>query len=1174
MPSYVDTYFGSQAAAAISGTDSILEITDGDLTVDLTQINTGWFLMGPGGWAPQMSRFKAGGTYAQSSTANGNNLKHTAFDNVVETWRCGLHFHSANDLIFQIDKLTELLTIRAPRGWTDRRYNRPVYIRRKLSGEQQVGFTHLSQGQAVLPDDFWDNCTLGAGRAWPIMIVFQRQPFWTGAIPGQVQSTVQISATQDWDYDLVWAEEDTTPTGQVFAFGETTDGTIYAGGASEILVWSSGSWAAATTAPVTLTADVTAVEVLANGDVLFGEDGRIILLSSGTYSVETSLPTGQVEAILEASDGQVYAADDGRILKRDRDGVWAEDDDLPGGQVYSLAQSSSGRVFAGEVGQILRTRNPITPVTVSVKIGAGTDDAEEQDNGTMVLADGDLDFFQTNTAWLGLRFQSVAIPNGATINSAVVRLTAQNSDTGTPGTADIFCEDVDDATTFTSTASDISNRTTTTASVSWEDEQNWIRDQAFDTPDISAVVQEVIDRAGWATGQDLNVIFQRTAAANDRDAYSFDGVPGKAAELRITYSQARAAGETWEVNTTLPGGNVRSLLAPSCSSVLLAGDDGQILSSDDDGVSWIVVDTNSTNETRGLYQLPGTSTIYAGDNGNILISKDCGKKWVVDSTLPTAYSHDFIQETATEDIRAGDDGRFLIFDASLSLSLGRTFTDADEVFAANHHKTANLTDILIDNGGSFSAIYPMTALPTALLPAVPAVNDALYFGVDTSLTDSGPFNNVVFDISTPAVSTTSYTITWEYYNGSWVTLATQDGSSQLSEPGVQSVHWKQPSDWATVAVNSITGYWVRARLSALTGTLTPPVQQNRSIYSAVTPFVEVGANAIEGVVNALAKLELRNRSDNGGPGGSEPTLYQTRYLIGLKPTADHANFRAFINFAGEQNPPGISMDTTVDADSATAEQADSALASPTGRRVFFDASTAQAGAGLDNLADRVKIAIDTDTARDYYGTYRAFLRCQQSGGSAGEVSVRLKVVSGSGGISLLTDTQVTQSTTDHELIEFETPITLPISALFTEDDIGDETGITVQISASQSDADLFLYDLFLLPTDVMWVDTSDTANTALSAIGNNNRLVVDSITIPRLPIRSLVQETGTGALKSSYLADSNGALQLIKANAQRLWFMSAKKSAVGGAVWISEPEECSSVRLWQTARYVLGRGLG
>lgn len=1164
MPSYFNSWFGLQTSLGASVSDATLSITDGELSVDFAQSTSGWYLLGPEGWSPNSAMFKSSGAYTDSAIAHGQSLKHAVFDNVIESWRVGLNFNSANGLISEIDKLEELLKVRAPRYWQDRQYNQPVYISRSMSGETQTAYALISQGSIVLPDDYWDiTCTLGNGQCWPILITFNRQPFWLGAIPGQTQGIVNLSALQDWNYNLAWAEETTLPSGQIFCFVETTSGTIYAGGESEILTWNGSAWAAATTTPVTLSADVQSALVLRDGDILFGENGRIIKLSGGTWSVETTEPTGDVTALLEAEDGTIYAGDDGRILKR-VDGTWSEDDDLPSGQVYSLAQTSSGYLFAGEVGRLLRTVDESDPILLYRLSGAtgSQDDADETVAGEMTLSFAPNYIFNPDSiAWIGLRFVNVTIAAGARIKTAKLVFKSRASMFSTGGVAEIYCEDTDDASTFTSTDNDISNRTTTSASVTWTNSKVWVNGGFYNSEDFAEVLQEVVDRGGWASGNDVAVLISNTTEGIRRiDNHVY---------LVVTYVIPAAGGETWEINTTLPAGNVRSLLVTSCGD-LLAGDDGQILSTDDEGQSWEVVSTLPSGEIRGLYDA-GSNIIYAGDNGQILKSTDCGRNYAVDDTLPTGYVHDFIKETATDDIRAGDDGRILILDDSQTVSLGQSETALD-VFVANHHKTANLTNIFqYDDGtGSYNEIFPMSSLPQALYPATPAAGDIVYFIIDTSLGDTGYFHNLAFDIGTPAAATTSYTIVWEYYNGSYTSLTVQDGTSQFSEVGPNVVSWRMPSDMTTDTVNSVTGYVIRARLSALTGTLTNPTQQNRNVYSVNTAFVEMDDAEVEGVVEALAKGEIRCRSDNGGPGGSEPTLYQTRFLMGVKEVTNHENFRAFLNFADEQNPDGVSIDVSVDGDSATSIENDASLSGVTGRRVFFDAGSAT----LDTMADRVSIVLSTTIARDYYGSYLAFLRCKQTGGSAGQVKVRLKAVSGTGGISTLTEIRATQSTSDHELISFEKPFTLPVSTLFTENDIGDETSITVQIETASASADLYLYDIFLLPTDVMWVESEDTANNNESAVENGTRLVVDSITIPKIPVRSLVQKSGTGLAKANYAIDSNGQFTLLRGRQQRVWFLSARRSSVGGTVWISEPENVYSVKLWKTERWLLGRGLG
>jgi hypothetical protein len=880
-------------------------------------------------------------------------------------------------------------------------------------------------------------------------------------------------------------------------------------------------------------------------------------LSGGTWSVEDSTPTGQVYGLVETTAGEVYAADNGQIVKRAVDGTWSVDDTLPVGQVYSLLQTTNGRLWAGGTGEILRTADASTPTDLEIQVSQSSDDAE-QSGSSMNLTDDSMDLFQGR--YVGLRFQNVTIAQGATINTAVVEFTAEENESGTSGTMDIYCEDVDDSSTFTTASNNISGRTLTTAKTSWTNAPTWAGGNTYDSADFTSAVQEVVNRAGWASGQDLSVIFVPITSTNDRDAESYDENPSDAPKLKINYSAPLVADSTWEQNSTFPAGNVRSLA--QVSGVIFAGDDGQIISSDDDGLTWSVTDTTPTNEVRSLRSSGGV--FYAGDNGNILKSVDSGTNWAVDDTLPSGYVEDF-WFAADSNTYAADNGQILSL-APTTFTPGQEASSTSPVFVANHHTEAQLTHIYNDDGGAFTSIYPISSFPQTLYPGTAAANDNVYFGCNTALSDTGPFCSLVFDLSVGASAATSYTITWEYYNGSWVTLTTQDGTSQLSLVGVNSVSWEVPSDWTTVAVNSITGYWVRARLSALTGAFTNPVQQTRDIYSAVTPFIELAATQALGTVSSLARIRLQNRSDNGGPGGSNPQLYANRIMAGVMPVTDHENFRAFLNFADEQNQTGVSVDVSVDGDSASSVVTN--LSAPTGRAVFFDAGLAT----LSTMADRVSIKLATTIARDYYGTFRAFLRGKQTGGSAGEVSLRLKVVSGSGGISSLSDIQTTASTTDHELIEFEELVILPVSSLFTSDELGDETAITLQIATSASDADFYAYDLFLLPTNLMYIDAKDEANTASSAISNGTRLSIDSVTLPKLLVKAVAETVSTGVYKASYRVDSNGPAGLLIQQQQRIWIMSASTSAAASNVWLSKPEALHSGLISATDRWITGRG--
>ena len=137
----------------------------------------------------------------------------------------------------------------------------------------------------------------------------------------------------------------------------------------------------------------------------------------------------------------------------------------------------------------------------------------------------------------------------------------------------------------------------------------------------------------------------------------------------------------------------------------------------------------------------------------------------------------------------------------------------------------------VDNGGSWDDVFvfnPDTliltqngtgvddpqALEMAGLPAAPAVNDAVYFGLDTT------FDRLSIYIR---VAGSGYTITWEYYNGSsWAALSPTDNTTGFTVASFKTVVWEQPSNWAAVSVNgSASLYFVRARVSAITAPSGP-----------------------------------------------------------------------------------------------------------------------------------------------------------------------------------------------------------------------------------------------------------------------------------------------------------------------------------------------------------------
>ena len=173
--------------------------------------------------------------------------------------------------------------------------------------------------------------------------------------------------------------------------------------------------------------------------------------------------------------------------------------------------------------------------TLDVPIAASSDDAEEP-VGMKVTLSSDLDIVDApvnGNQIIGLRFTGLSIPAGATILNAYVQFTAKET-TSVATSLSIVGQAADNPPTFTSAAGNISSRAPTAASVSWSPVAPWTTGAAGAdqrTPDLSTVIQEIVSRPGWASGNALVLMISGTGT---RVAKSFDnGVPPV---LHIEYS--------------------------------------------------------------------------------------------------------------------------------------------------------------------------------------------------------------------------------------------------------------------------------------------------------------------------------------------------------------------------------------------------------------------------------------------------------------------------------------------------------------------------------------------------------------------------------------------------------------------------------------------------------------
>jgi len=140
------------------------------------------------------------------------------------------------------------------------------------------------------------------------------------------------------------------------------------------------------------------------------------------------------------------------------------------------------------------------------------------------------------TQTVGLHFNDVSVPQGATITSAAIDFTVQSISTGT-AEFDIVAEKSTNSAAFTSADNALSSRIDTpaektAASVTWTvpdwDEAGVIEQ----SEDISSIIQELVNQTDWCGGNAISLFLTGTG---QREAVSHDLISGDAPNLRITY---------------------------------------------------------------------------------------------------------------------------------------------------------------------------------------------------------------------------------------------------------------------------------------------------------------------------------------------------------------------------------------------------------------------------------------------------------------------------------------------------------------------------------------------------------------------------------------------------------------------------------------------------------------
>ena len=160
-----------------------------------------------------------------------------------------------------------------------------------------------------------------------------------------------------------------------------------------------------------------------------------------------------------------------------------------------------------DYGFLLRDGCNIMSTTINIKVTAADDDCRwhwtgaiwvfGKSDGYVQAGDRSATEYDNDSA---MRFLDVTVPSGATIVSASLTLVALAA-RGAAWRTTVDGQLAPDPATFSNMA-DILTRSWTLASVDWWPAA-WVTNTPYTSPDISAVIQEIIEQGGWNSGQSM-----------------------------------------------------------------------------------------------------------------------------------------------------------------------------------------------------------------------------------------------------------------------------------------------------------------------------------------------------------------------------------------------------------------------------------------------------------------------------------------------------------------------------------------------------------------------------------------------------------------------------------------------------------------------------------------------
>jgi hypothetical protein len=277
----------------------------------------------------------------------------------------------------------------------------------------------------------------------------------------------------------------------------------------------------------------------------------VSVLNASRTQIQYRKPSGPVgawTAVVESiSNGVIYYdLEEGDL---DETGIWM----FWGYVIFASGGNAKGEpilvtVYGADLATITTTTTSTTTTTTTIAVNEGifypaadTDDGYWDSgwlySGTEILTMGGAgDSFHTF-----VRFRNVSIPQGASIQSAFVKFTCyplEAPQESTPVNLKLYFNDIDTAISPTNVA-EAEALILTSAYSDWVNVPSWQGGEKYNTPSLVSAIQEIIDRVGWVSGENVMLVVRDNESVNAyRRAAPYYEVSGiYKAELHLTWTE-------------------------------------------------------------------------------------------------------------------------------------------------------------------------------------------------------------------------------------------------------------------------------------------------------------------------------------------------------------------------------------------------------------------------------------------------------------------------------------------------------------------------------------------------------------------------------------------------------------------------------------------------------------